>query len=457
MHLFTGKLPPDLVNSETTEWQWRTPDLQVSDALAAILDRMLHQVPTARFQSARDVLDILDDTWIVPALSITKSSIPTASTADSSTMLSVTQDLRLETLSDRDPDEFESDPLDLDRMLLELDAPLQFDNSFVPISSAPIQIYQAPVAADTYIQVKRKSWLPLGILATGIVALLALIIPKLQSPTTPVATTSDVLSSHSSIGERILVSNEGSKDSDKFKELKRAGILAIATNNYPEAVTKLQAALAENPNSPETRIYLNNALIGDKKAYTIAVAAPIARSLDRASEMLRGFAQAQAEMNQLGDVNEAKIKLRIVDDSDDPKTIESLATSVTKRPEVLGIVGHNRNDVTMKAASIYNQNKLAFIAPISTANELTSTDKPYIFRTNLKGDAIAGKLVDRLIDFERKRKVAIFYVPSISYNDEFKNQFANKLTAKGGKVVGTFPFSTVANSASPNTTPPPPF
>lgn len=452
-HLLTGTSPAKL----DTEWQWRTPDLQVSDALAAILDRMLHQVPTARFQSARDVLDILDDTWSVPALSITTSSIPRASTADSSTMFSVTQDSRLVTLSEHDPDEFDGTPSDLDRLLLELDAPLQFDNSFVPISSAPIQIYQAPTAADTYLQIKRKSWLPQGILVTGIIALLGFLIPKLPSPTTLVATTSDVRSSYSSIGDRILVSNEGSKDNDKFKELKRAGILAIASNNYPEAVTKLQAALAENPNSPETRIYLNNALIGDKKAYTIAVAAPIARSLDRASEMLRGFAQAQAEMNQLGDVNEAKIKLRIIDDSDDPKTIESIATSVTDRPEVLGIVGHNRNDVTIKAASIYNRNKLPFIAPISTANDLTSNDRPYIFRTNLKGDAIASKLVDRLMDFERKRKVAIFYVPSIPYNDEFKNQFANKLTAKGGEVVGTFQFSTVASSTSPSATPPPPF
>ncbi len=457
VNLLRGRQSPELFQIEPNDWQWRTPDLQVSDTLAQIVDRMLQQIPT-RFESARDVLDILDDTWSVPALSMTPASLSSAKVSTFNPLLLATHDTPSVKRGESDPEEFDSTAFDLDRLMLEIDAPLQFDNSFLPISSAPIQIYQAPTEAATFIQVERKPWLARGLLATGIVALLAIIIPKLLSPAiVPVATTNDVLTSHSSIGDRILLSNEGSKDSDKFKELKKAGVLAIATKNYPEAVTKLEAALKENPNSPETRIYLNNASIGDRKSYTIAVAAPISRSLDRASEMLRGFAQAQAEMNLVGDLNEPKIKLRIVDDSDDPKTIDSIATSVVDQSEILGIVGHNRNDVTMKAANVYARNKLAFIAPISTANELTSTDKPYIFRTNLKGDAIAGKLVDRSIDVDRKRKVAIFYVPSIPYNNEFKNQFADKLTARGGEVVATFEFSTVANSTSPTAAALPPF
>ena len=354
--------------------QWQTPDLQVSDALAEILNTMLQQLPTDRFQSARDVLDVLDDAWVVPAI-ITNSSIPTASIAVSNTLHS-------SNLS-HEPEEMGNNTLDFDN-LLQHQAPLD-DNSFLPLDDAPLQLYQAPVEEDTYIQTNKKPWVLAGVLATGIIGIIALVIPRFLSRSIPITTTGNSIVSYSSIGERILLSNEGSRDNDKFKKLKRAGVLAIANQSYAEAVTKLQAALAENPNSPETRIYLNNALIGDRKSYTIATAAPISRSLDRASEMLRGFAQAQAEMNQVGDVNEAKIKLRIVDDSDDPKTIENIATGVVNRPEVLGIVGHNRNDVTMKAAKIYDRNKLAFIAPISTANELTSTDKPYIFRTNAKG------------------------------------------------------------------------
>ena len=447
LNLLTGR-QPQLLNITTNNWQWRTPDLQVSDDLAQILNTMLQQIPSERFQSARDVLDVLDVTWGIPTLSITPSRILAASASTSSTLLSVTLDA--------DPQEFDNAPIELENVSLPfdridshpaIDVPLH-DNSFIPLDNAPIEIYQAPSQNADRIQTT-KTWGLAGVLATGVASLIALIvIPKFLLPSTPVATTSGAIFSHSSVGERILLSNEGDRDTDKFRELKRAGVLAIANQKYTEAITKLQAALAENPNSPETRIYLNNALIGDNKSYTIATAAPIGRSLDRASEMLRGFAQAQAEMNQIGSVNEAKIKLRIVDDSDDPKTIENIATGVVDRSEVLGIVGHNRNDVTMKAANIYERNKLAFIAPISTANELTSTSKPYIFRTNLKGETVARKLVDRLVDVDRKRNVAIFYVPSIPYNQELKTQFTNKLAARGGKVVGTFKFSTVAASAS---------
>lgn len=422
LNLLTGRQPQDLLDIETNNWQWRTPDLQVSDALAQILDRMLENRPTERFQSARDVLDVLDATWGMPVLSISAASIPASS-------VSTTTTLRLNTIDDPP---------------LPENALKQLENAPLPPENAPPQL------AKTQPTLRRgKPWLIAGVLGTGIVGLLVTIIPKILPSAEPGAKVSDALFRRSSTGERILMSIEGDRDTDKFKELKRNGVLAIASKNYAEAVNQFQAALQENPNSPETRIYLNNALIGDRKSYTIATSAPISRSLDRAAEMLRGFAQAQAEINQTGAVTEAKIKLKIIDDSDDPKTIESIATTVAKQPEILGVVGHNRNDVTIKAANIYDREKLIYIAPISTANKLTGANKPYVFRTNVTGDRIAEKLVDRLINKDRKRKVAIFYVPTISYNDEFKTQFTNKLTARGGSVVGMFPFSIVSSTASP--------
>ncbi len=421
LNLLTGKQPQDLLDIETNDWQWRTPDLQISDALAEILTKMLRNNPTERFQSARDVLEALDDAWGMPILSITALSIAgsnrhTSSIATSSTLVSET------------------------------------------LENTSIQINNTPSPEDTQLTVQpRNPWILAGVLATGIVALGAIIIHKMQSNANFAPIESNAFTRSSSMGERILLSLEGTKDTTKFKELKKAGVLEIANKNYPAAVSKLTAALAENPNSPETRIYLNNALIGDRKSYVIATSAPISRSLDRASEMLRGFAQAQAEINQIGDVNEAKIKLQIIDDSDDPKTIDSIATAVVKQSEILGIVGHSRNDVTIKAADIYNRNKLAFIAPISIANKLTGSNKPYIFRTHIKGDLIAQKLVDQLIDKDRKRKVVIFHVPTIAYNEEFKTQFANKLTARGGEVVGTFPFSATSSTPDPTAAPAPVF
>jgi ABC-type branched-subunit amino acid transport system substrate-binding protein/serine/threonine protein kinase len=466
LNLLTGKQPNDLLNPETNTWQWRAPDLQVSDRLAEILDRMLQELPINRFPAARDVLDALDASLGTPILSIQNlATFPVSADIASTLLLDAPYDDPFQQTDDgflRCEDDnflrFEDDNfVQLDHDLFQIDERLMVTNK-IPAPSAQNQIQ---VISKINIKPK-KNWAMVAMLVAGIAATSALIIPAFVRLLEPKPTMSDTLtqdvqieiSRRSSTGERILVGIEGDRDTDKFKELKRAGVAAIASRNYSEAIIKLQAALVENPNSPETRIYLNNALVGDRKSYTIATAAPIERSLDRAAEMLRGFAQAQAELNQVGDVNEPKIKLRIVDDSDDPRMIESIATAISDQSEILGIVGHSRNDVTMKAAKIYNRKEIAFIAPISTAINLTGTNKPYIFRTNTKGDAIAKQLVDHLIDVDHKQKVAIFYVPSISYNNEFKNQFANQLKARGGEVVGAFPFSTTPSSLpDPKTTP----
>jgi ABC-type branched-subunit amino acid transport system substrate-binding protein/serine/threonine protein kinase len=454
LNLLTGKQPQQLLDSNTNQWQWRTPDIQVSDALAAILDRMLQNAPAERFQSARDVLDALEAHWGAPTVSITPSKIQATSSITPTTMLAVAIDNNLPQINaDPEtalPNRSQSQPH------VYYSATNNGTNSVIQpaVSSVPTSI-KGDHSSEIVIQRatdNKKPWLIAGVFATGVIGLIAMAIPQLWVQFHPAQI--DPIANRSSMGEKILLSVEGNRDTDKFKELKRAGVSAIANHNYPDAINKLQAALAENPNSPETRIYLNNALVGDKKSYTIAAAAPISsRSMDRASEMLRGFAQAQEEMNQAGNVNEAKIKIKIIDDADDPKIVEKIATELVTQSEILGVVGHNRNDVTMKASVVYNAKKIAFIAPISTANQLTGSDKPYIFRTNAKGDSIAQKLVDQLVDKDLKKKVAIFYVPTISYNDEFKTQFTNKLLAKGGQVVGTFPFSRGSSSPSPTASP----
>jgi ABC-type branched-subunit amino acid transport system substrate-binding protein/serine/threonine protein kinase len=440
LNLLTGRPPQELLDVDTNRWQWRSPDLHVSDGLAEILDKMLSNLPKERYQSARDVLDTLDAKLGAPTVSLTPSKIVAPNHHASTTMLSVALDRHLPEI-DPDPEQ---------PVLVNTDPP-PYTSHPQPQPEPYVPAAQLPVHQPVQ---KQKPWFLVGAIAAFMgVSTIAFAGWKLLTNLGPVPIDNQI-ANISSMGEKILFSVEGNKDTEKFKSLKRAGVLAIANKNYTEAVSKFQAALAENPNAPETRIYLNNALVGDRKSYTIAASVPISsnRSLDRAAEMLRGFAQAQEEVDRTGDVNAPQMKIAIIDDGDDPKTIEKIATELAKQPEILGVVGNNRNDVTMKAAAVYNAKKLVFIAPISTANQLTGTDKPYIFRTNAKGDAIAQKLVDYAIDKDRKRKFAIFYVPTIAYNDEFKTQFASKLVSRGGEVVGSFPFSTTASSASPNPT-----
>lgn len=60
LNLLTGKKPEELYDSYHHGWNWRTHAPQVSDSLAAILDRMLLPTPKDRFQSAQDVLNALE-------------------------------------------------------------------------------------------------------------------------------------------------------------------------------------------------------------------------------------------------------------------------------------------------------------------------------------------------------------------------------------------------------------
>jgi ABC-type branched-subunit amino acid transport system substrate-binding protein/serine/threonine protein kinase len=241
-----------------------------------------------------------------------------------------------------------------------------------------------------------------------------------------------------SAGDRILMTDTAAeaKNYPQFQALNQAGAAAMAARNYPLAAQKFQAALQQRPNAPETRIYLNNAAIGSQPSYTIAVAVPMTDdSRYRSLEMLRGFAHAQRQINSS---NKIKIKLEIFNDEDKPNKAEAIAKSVVDRSDILAVVGHNSSAVSLAAAKIYNSRGLVFITPIGTTTELTGSDRPYIFRTNVRSDWVAQKLARSMLDDTKKRRAAVFYVPGVPYSEDLKAQFSNQLASGGGEVVGTF-------------------
>lgn len=64
--LVTGKKPTDMFDVNCRQWNWRS-HVQVSDALANVLNKMLSLVPAQRYQSALEVM---------AALNLPQSSLP---------------------------------------------------------------------------------------------------------------------------------------------------------------------------------------------------------------------------------------------------------------------------------------------------------------------------------------------------------------------------------------------
>jgi branched-chain amino acid transport system substrate-binding protein len=230
-----------------------------------------------------------------------------------------------------------------------------------------------------------------------------------------------------SVGDRLLLSEAASPE-------KQAGIAAIAANDWTNAVANLNASLRANPNDPETLIYLNNAEIGDRPSYTIAVAVPTATAANSAAEILRGVAQAQQQVNQAGGINGVPLKVLIASDDNDPTTATAIATALVNDASVLGVVGHFGSDATLAAAPVYQQGGVVMVSPTSTSVQL-SEQGDYIFRTVPSDRFTATALARYMLNSLQKRSAVVYFNADSAYSNSLKDEFATALATEGGQVL----------------------
>jgi branched-chain amino acid transport system substrate-binding protein len=298
----------------------------------------------------------------------------------------------------------------------------QFFNSFLVNSSSTSVRYLSGIALAVILVFTGGIWI---LKSSGNFDLLALINDRQSNSTTP----SKFMQERMSFGEKILLDEEGEKVNFEFRDTKKKGIKAFAKGDYEAAIENLDLARKKNKNSPETLIYLNNARAAkNPKAHLIAVPVPIGSSPNSALEMLRGFAQAQDEVNQTGGVNGIPIKFAIINDDDKPETAKKIASELVKMTEVLGVIGHYSSGTTLEVASIYKEGKLVLITPISTASTL-SRYSDYVFRTNINTITGAKALSDYMLNVWKLKKVAIFHAQGTysqflteNFNKDVSNQ-----------------------------------
>ncbi|MGB3294100.1 MAG: ABC transporter substrate-binding protein [Phormidesmis sp.] len=230
-----------------------------------------------------------------------------------------------------------------------------------------------------------------------------------------------------------------------FEALKRQGMAERARGEHERSISKFQAAFGLCA-APEVLIALNNALIGDESAYTLAVSVPFnGENANNAVEMLRGFAQAQDQVNQQGGIDGVPLKLLLIDDGDSEETARSVAIALADNPDyadVLGIVGHWSSDVSLRAAAVYRDRQtIAFITPISTTKELTGYS-PWVFRSTINNRNGAQALARYMLGNWRLKKAAIFYVGGVTYSEEIRQEFRDVVEpTPDGEIVAEFDMS----------------
>ncbi len=240
---------------------------------------------------------------------------------------------------------------------------------------------------------------------------------------------------------------------------KRKGAEYFAQCDYQEALLRFKDAWQQDRLDPETLIYLNNALLEANKMpyYTIAVAVSIPPKNQsdfndddgdsRAKEMLRGVAQLQTKINLglLNDndpflkyfpdqnfinkkaINGKGLKVVITNDENDELLAQKTASSLSQRPEILGVVGHYPSEMTVATVDIYKDNDLVLISPGSTTSELTKYPRKNFLRTvfsvEQQSPAIAKFLQEKSI-----KKVVGFYSEGSPFSESFFNSFKTIFT-----------------------------
>ena len=228
--------------------------------------------------------------------------------------------------------------------------------------------------------------------------------------------------------------------SENLSDAKQKGLGALAGGDYEEAKVELTAALAENKNDPESLIALNNAEIGDERAYTLAVIVPAGASEGAAAELMRGAAQAQADINAAGGVSGRPIKLRLINDDDDAERASEIASDLVADDDVLGVVGHYSSGTTLAAAEVYEAGQLPMISPTSTAVDISNAGD-YIFRT-VPSDRLAAATLSRYVLNElNENQAVVFYTEESAYSKSVKSEFTTELLSNGGEVVANFDVS----------------
>ncbi len=247
-----------------------------------------------------------------------------------------------------------------------------------------------------------------------------------------------------SSGEKMLI--ESNQYPETFLNYKEQGIQAMAQGNYSQAEQHFEDALEEYSNSPETRIYLNNAKAADENPYEIGVTLPLEKGILQGDtfnfslQLLRGYAHRQSEINQAGGIDGRPIQITIANDEDNAKVAKNVARQFANQQDVLAVTGHWSSEVALAAAPVYNRNQLVLVNPVSTIPKLAGRSN-YVFTMTPNNFFVANTIADYARKDLNVENIAVFYDSESDYSSSLREELKSAVSSYQLSISSEFDFN----------------
>jgi ABC-type branched-subunit amino acid transport system substrate-binding protein len=172
----------------------------------------------------------------------------------------------------------------------------------------------------------------------------------------------------------------------------------------------------------------------------IGVLMPLSGNLAPFGEgMVKGARVAEAEINEKGGINGAKVKLIVEDTATDPAKAAEAANKLINVNGVQAIVGAAASSSTLAVAPVAEENHVVLVSPASTSPAITPAGD-YIFRV-VASDDLQGKVMSDLTVNRGYKKAAVLVVNN-DYGVAFEKVFEENFKAAGGSISVAIEFDT---------------
>lgn len=177
-----------------------------------------------------------------------------------------------------------------------------------------------------------------------------------------------------------------------------------------------------------------------KQVITIALAGPMSgEDRSQGEAMLQGVRLCLDKLEKNGRLKNKKIKLLILDDKNDRRTAQKIASQLTEENEVLLVIGHYYSTSSGIAGAIYKKNGIPAITASETADPIFS-DNDWYFRVTQSNRFVSEFVAEYIKRGLNKTSASIVFDDS-QYGSSLAANFERKARELGIAIKGKWAFN----------------